>query len=279
MGLVDSHAHLDFEDYAGDMEGVVERARAAGVEHVVLIGLWRSPGSFGNALELAEGRPDLFSPTVGIHPHECARVPEADWEACQRLALHPRIVGVGETGLDFHYDHSPRPAQIASFRRSLAIARAAGKPVVVHVREADDACVEALRSEGLPEAGGVIHCFTGDWVRARAYLDLGLHLSVAGVVTFRSADDLREAVRRVPRDRLLVETDCPFLAPVPHRGRRNEPAWVARVAEKVAELWGIAPDEVARVTGENARRFFRIRDPVSPGVLPGSRPSPIAPGA
>ncbi len=258
MGLVDSHAHLDFEDYAGDLEGVVERARAAGVERVVLIGLWRAPGSFGNALELAQGRPDLFSPTVGIHPHECVRVPEADWEACERLARHPRVVGVGETGLDFHYDHSPRPAQIASFRRSIAIARAAGKPLVVHVREADDACLDVLRTEPLPQAGGVIHCFTGDWARASAYLDLGLHLSVAGVVTFRSAGDLREAVRRAPRDRLLVETDCPFLAPVPHRGKRNEPAWVASVADKVAELWGVAPEEAARVTGENARKLFRI---------------------
>jgi len=262
-GLVDSHAHLDFEDYAGDLEGVVERARAAGVERVVLIGLWRAPGTFGNALELAERRPDLFSPTVGIHPHECARVPEADWETCERLARDPRVVGVGETGLDFHYDHSPRPVQIASFRRSVAIARAAGKPVVIHVREADDACVEVLRSEGLPEAGGVIHCFTGDWARARAYLDLGLHLSVAGVVTFKAADDLREAVRRTPRDRLLVETDCPFLAPVPHRGQRNEPAWVARVAEKVAELWGVAPEKAARITGENARRFFRMSEGAS----------------
>ncbi len=258
MALIDSHAHLDFEDYAGDLEGVVERARTAGVERVVLIGLWRGPGSFGNALELAEGRPELFSATVGVHPHECARVPETDWQACERLARHPRIVGVGETGLDFHYDHSPRPAQIASFRRSVAIARAAGRPLVVHVREADDACLEVLRSEPLPEAGGVIHCFTGDWERARAYLDLGLHLSVAGVVTFKSAGELREAVRRVPRDRLLVETDCPFLAPVPHRGKRNEPAWVARVAEQVAGLWGVTCDEAARVTGENARRLFRL---------------------
>jgi TatD DNase family protein len=148
--------------------------------------------------------------------------------------------------------------QEGSFRRSIAIARAAGKPLVVHVREADDACAAALREEGIPEAGGVIHCFTGDWERARAYLDLGLYLSVAGVVTFKAADDLREAVRRCPRDRLLVETDCPFLAPVPFRGKRNEPAHVARVAEKVADLWGVTVEEAARTTTENARRFFRL---------------------
>jgi TatD DNase family protein len=258
MRLVDSHAHLDLEDGAVDPDGVAERARAAGVERVVLIGLWRAPGSFGDALELSRRHPDFFSATVGIHPHECARVPEADWEACGRVARDPGIVAVGETGLDFHYDRSPRAVQVASFHRSIAMARVARKPVVVHVREADGACLEALRSEGLPAEGGVIHCFTGDWSQAGAYLDLGLHLSVAGVVTFKTAEALREAVRKVPRDRLLVETDSPFLAPVPHRGKRNEPAWVARVAEKVAELWGVAPEEAARITGENAKRLFRL---------------------
>ncbi len=258
MRLVDSHAHLDFEDYHGDLDGVVGRARAAGVEHIVLVGLWRKPGDFGNALELAAARPDLFSATVGVHPHEAARVPEADWAAAERLASDPRIVAVGETGLDFHYDHSPRPAQQEAFRRSLAMAKRAAKPLVVHVREADDACVEALRAEGVPAAGGVIHCFTGGWERARAYLDLGLFLSVAGVLTFRSADDLRDAVRRIPHDRLFIETDSPFLAPIPYRGKRNEPAYVAKVAEKVAELWGTSIEEVGRITGENAKRFLRI---------------------
>ena len=256
--LVDSHAHLDFEDYRGDLDAVIERARAAGVVRVVLIGLWRGPGQFGNALELAARDPATFAATVGVHPHDCARVPEEDWAALARLARDARVVGVGETGLDFHYDHSPRPVQEASFRRSLALATAAGKPVVVHVREADDACARLLREEGVPPAGGVIHCFTGDAARARAYLDLGLYLSVAGVVTFRTAEDLREAVRLTPRDRLLVETDCPFLAPVPHRGKRNEPAFVARTAEKVAELWGVSLEEVGELTSENARRLFRL---------------------
>ncbi|MFL5261657.1 MAG: TatD family hydrolase [Anaeromyxobacteraceae bacterium] len=256
--LVDSHAHLDFEDYANDLDGVLARSRAAGVERVVLIGLWRAPGSFGNALELATRDPSSFSATIGIHPHECAKVPEEDWRAMEALAADPRIVGVGETGLDFHYDLSPRDVQEASFRRSIAAAKAAGKPVVVHVREADEACARVLREEGVPAAGGVIHCFTGDWARAKAYLDLGLYLSVAGVVTFKTAEDLRDAVRRAPRDRLLVETDCPFLAPIPHRGKRNEPAYVARTAEKVAELWGVGVDEVGDLTTANAKRFFRL---------------------
>src|SRR5918912_376724 len=216
--LVDSHAHLDFEDYAVDLDAVEAR------------------------------EPGYFSATVGIHPHECAQVPEDDWRAMEALARDPRIVAVGETGLDFHYDYSPRPVQEASFRRSVAAAKAAGKPLVVHVREADEACARVLAEEGLPGAGGVIHCFTGDWPRAKAYLDLGLHLSITGVVTFKTADDLRDAVRRAPRDRVLVETDCPFLAPIPYRGKRNEPAYVARTAEKVAELWGVSVEEVGEVT-------------------------------
>jgi TatD DNase family protein len=256
--LVDSHAHLDFEEYQADLPAVVERARAAGVGRVVCIGLWRGPGSFGNALELASREPGFFSATAGVHPHECARVPEEDWAELSRLARDPRVVGVGETGLDFHYDHSPRPAQIASFRRSLAIARDAGKPVVVHVREADGPCAELLAAEGVPAAGGVIHCFTGDAAAARRYLDMGLYLSVAGVITFRTAGALREAVRVVPRDRLLIETDCPFLAPVPHRGKRNEPAWVRQTADKVAEVWGTGPDQVGEITTANARRLFRL---------------------
>jgi TatD DNase family protein len=258
VGLVDSHAHLDSEDYDADLDAVVARARAAGLERVVCIGLWRAPGSFGNALSLSASEPAFFSATAGVHPHECARVPEEDWRRLEELSCDPRIVGIGETGLDFHYDHSPRPVQEASFRRSLAMARNCEKPVVVHVREADEACLRILREEGVPSAGGVIHCFTGDAKAARAYLDLGLFISVAGVVTFKAAEAIREAVKIVPRDRLLVETDCPFLAPVPHRGKRNEPAFVAETARKVAELWGTSPEDVARVTTENVKRLFRI---------------------
>ena len=261
MALIDSHAHLDLEDFAKDLDGVVARARAAGLERVVCVGLWRAPGSFGNALELAARDPGFFSATIGIHPHECAKVPEEDWARHDALARDPRVVAVGETGLDFHYDHSPRPAQEAAFRRSLAAARAAGKPVVVHVREADAVCARVLREEGVPERGGVIHCFTGDAAAARAYLDLGLFISVAGVVTFKTAEAIREAVQIVPRDRLLVETDCPFLAPIPHRGKRNEPAWVVETARKVAEVWGIPLDEVGRATTENARRLFHFPAP------------------
>jgi TatD DNase family protein len=256
MGLIDAHAHLD--GYGDDLEGVVSRARAAGLERIVCVGLWIGPGDFGNALDLATRDPSFFSATIGIHPHDCVRVPEADWREAERLSRDARVVAIGETGLDFHYDHSPRPEQEAAFRRSLRTASACGKPVVVHVREADEACARVLREEGVPAAGGVIHCFTGDAAAARVYLDLGLHVSVAGVVTFKTAEPIREAVRIVPRDRLLVETDAPYLAPIPYRGRRNEPAHVVKTAEKVAELWGASLAEVAEATAANARRLFRI---------------------
>ncbi|GAO03427.1 TatD family hydrolase [Anaeromyxobacter sp. PSR-1] len=256
--LIDSHAHLDLDDYRGDLDAVIARSREAGLARVVCVGLWRGPGDFGNALALADRDPGFFAATIGIHPHEAARVPEEDWGRHEALARDPRVAAVGETGLDFHYDHSPRDVQEAAFRRSLRTARAAGKPVVIHVREADAACLRVLREEGVPEAGGVIHCFTGDAPAARAYLDLGLYVSVAGIVTFKTAEPIREAVRIVPRDRLLVETDSPFLAPIPFRGKRNEPAHVVETARRVAELWGAPLEEVAARTAENTRRLFRL---------------------
>ncbi|HTP29856.1 MAG TPA: TatD family hydrolase [Anaeromyxobacteraceae bacterium] len=256
--FIDSHAHLDFEDYEGDLAGVLARARSGGVDRIVLIGLWRAAGHFGRALELVSSEPEYFAATVGIHPHDCARVPEEDWRALQALSQDPRVIGVGETGLDFHYDHSPRSVQEASFRRSIGIAKSAQKPIVVHVREADEACARVLAEEGVPSSGGVIHCFTGDWTSAKRYLDLGLHLSVAGVVTFKSAEELRAVVKGVPRDRLLVETDSPYLAPIPYRGKRNEPAYVAQTVAKVAELWGLPLKKTADITAENARRLFRL---------------------
>ncbi|MGC3998746.1 MAG: TatD family hydrolase [Anaeromyxobacter sp.] len=258
MTLIDSHAHLDGEDYEGDLQAVIDRARAAGLSRVVLVGLWRKPGDFGNALALATRDPGFFAATVGVHPHDCARVPEEDWAACEVMARDPRVVAVGEAGLDFHYDLSPRDVQEQAFRRSIRLAHAAGKPLVVHVREADEVCARVLREEGVPPAGAVIHCFTGDVAAARAFLELGLLISVAGIVTFKTAGAIRDAVAIVPRDRLLVETDSPYLAPIPHRGKRNEPAHVVETARKVAEVWGTTLEEVARVTSENTRRFFRL---------------------
>lgn len=260
MRLVDSHAHLDFEDYGSDRADVLARARAAGLVHIVNVGLWREgkgAEAASAAVRLAEELPAMISAAVGIHPHDVARATEADWARIGELARHPRVVAVGETGLDYHYDHSPREAQQEAFRRSIALAREVKKPVIVHLREADDDCARILAEER-PAHGGVIHCFTGGPARARAYLDLGFVLSVAGVVTFRNADDLRAAVRIVPRDRLMVETDCPYLTPVPHRGKRNEPAYVALVAKQVAAQWGLPEDEVGEATTQTARRLFSL---------------------
>jgi TatD DNase family protein len=264
--LLDSHAHLDSPELAGDLYGVMARARLAGVARVVAVGLWRQDGDFGNALELATRWPSFFSATAGIHPHECARVGEADWTRAAELAADPRVVGVGETGLDFHYDLSPRDVQEACFRRSIRLAHRVAKPLVIHVREAEEVCLRVLREEGLPGAGGVIHCFTGDARAARDYLDLGLHVSVAGIVTFKTAGPIREAVRLVPDGRLLVETDSPFLAPVPFRGKRNEPAHVRLVAEMVAEVRGQPVEQVAAFTTANARRLFRLPPPPPAGA-------------
>jgi TatD DNase family protein len=256
--LIDSHAHLDFEDFEQDLDSVIARAKGAGLERIICVGLWRAPGTFGNALALAEREPSFFTATVGVHPHEASQVPEDDWALLAQLARDPRVAAIGEMGLDFHYDRSPRPVQEQAFRRSLRLARDVAKPIVIHVREADEPCLRCLREEGIPAEGGVVHCFTGDAVAARAYLDLGLHISVSGIVTFKAAEAIRDAVRITPRDRLLVETDSPFLAPIPYRGKRNEPAYVAHVAAKVAEVWGATPDEVARVTTENVKRLFRL---------------------
>lgn len=257
MGLIDAHAHLDRDRY-DDLEEVVARAKAAGLERIVCVGVFRGPGDFGDAVLLAQREPGFFSATIGFHPHEAKGVRPADWAEATRLSKDPAVVAIGEVGLDFHYDLSPRDVQEAVFRKSIRLAHEAGKPLVVHTREADQETVRILREERLPAAGGVIHCFTSDSKAARAYLDLGLSISVAGIITFKNAEGIREAIRLVPRERLLVETDCPYLAPAPHRGKRNEPAFVVHTAAKVAEVWGSPIEEVARTTTDNARRFFRV---------------------
>lgn len=254
--LVDSHAHLDFEDYGGDRDEVIARALAAGVRRIVAVGIWRKSGDFGNAHALAAARPDVFRATAGVHPHDCARVPEADWRRLEELARDPATAAIGEIGLDYHYDHSPREDQRRWFRRQIELAKAVGKPVVIHTREADED-TEAILRETRPERG-VIHCFTGGTDAVRAYLGLGFFVSVAGVVTFPKAEALREAIRLVPLHRLLVETDSPFLAPVPFRGKRNEPAHVRRVAEEVARVKGVSLAELASQTTANARELFGL---------------------
>jgi TatD DNase family protein len=258
--LCDSHAHLDGSEFAEDRDQVIARARAAGVERMLLIGLWRKPGDFGNSLQIQESHPGLFGVTFGVHPHDCAQVPPEDWERLSELAAGTTVNAVGETGLDYHYDHSPRDVQRHSFERQLALAAELGKPVSVHLREAQADSLAILTASGIGRGpGGVIHCFSGDANVADRYLDLGLYLSISGIVTFRNATTLQDAVRHIPLDRLLIETDAPFLAPIPFRGKRNEPAHVKLVAEKIAELKGIPADEVAATTTRNAERLFQLR--------------------
>ncbi len=259
MRLVDSHCHIDGPEYDADRGDVVARAKAGGLAKAVIVGLWRGPGDFGWALEVAAAEPGWAFPTVGVHPHDCARVGADDWALLEALAARPDVVAVGETGLDYHYDHSPRPAQRASFERQLDLARRLGKPVTVHLREAQQDCLAILTAARAGEGpGGVVHCFSGIRAEAEAYLALGLHLSIAGIVTFKTAGALREAAAAVPLDRLLVETDSPFLTPVPHRGKRNEPAHVALVVREIARVKRLPPEEVAAATAANAERLFRL---------------------
>lgn len=255
MRLVDSHCHLERADFA-DVTPLIERARATGLVHAVVVGQFQGPGDWGNALEMAAAFPDFLSPTMGIHPHEAARATEEDFATLERTCSRPEVRAVGEAGLDYYYDRSPRDVQAQVFRRQCALARKLDKPLVVHVRDAHDECAGILREEGIRR--GVIHCFTGDTDAARRYLDLGFLLSLSGVVTYKKTEALQDAVRFAPLERLMVETDSPYLAPVPHRGKKNEPAHVIETARKVAELKGVSLDEVAAVTTSNASGLFSL---------------------
>ena len=251
--LIDSHAHLD--EYE-DRDAVVARAREAGLVHVVVVGQWPMAKARA-AVALAKGDRTFFSPTAGIHPHDAAQANEADFAELQALCGDPDVVAVGECGLDFHYDRSPRDAQREVFVRQLRLAKDLRKPAVVHTREADVETAEILARELGPD-GGVIHCFTSDWTAAQRYLALGMYLSFSGVITFRNADAVREAALKAPLNRILVETDCPFLTPVPHRGKRNEPAYVALTAALLAELRGLTLAEVEQATVANSRTALRL---------------------
>jgi TatD DNase family protein len=258
--LIDSHAHLDFADYGPELPEVVARAREAGVVHVVLIGQFREEGGIAaarEALALSQSDPTFFSATAGIHPHDAAQATDADLAVLEDICADPDIVAVGECGLDYHYDRSPREVQREQFARQVRLAKTLRKPVVVHTREADEDTAAILERELGPD-GGVVHCFTGDWTAAQRYLALGLHISVSGVLTFKAAETLRDAAARIPLERLLVETDCPFLAPVPYRGKRNEPAYVVRTAACLAGLRGVPLADVERATTANARRALRL---------------------
>ncbi|KAA5607252.1 TatD family deoxyribonuclease [Roseospira marina] len=252
--LVDSHCHLDFPDLAEDLDEVVARAHRAGIGHMVTI--CTHVTRFERVLATAR-RFDTVDCTVGIHPHEAGTEPETSAETLVAMADDPKVIGFGETGLDFFYEHSPRAAQERSFREHIRAARVADLPVVVHTREADDDTVRILQDEARAGAfPGLIHCFSSGLDLAEKALELGFMISISGIVTFKKAEALRETVRAVPLDRLLVETDAPYLAPVPKRGKRNEPAFTALTAAVVAEVKGVTPDELATATTDNFYRLF-----------------------
>ena len=251
--LVDSHCHLDFKDFADELDDVVERARARGVGRMLTISthLDRFPG----VRDIAERYDDIYC-SVGVHPHEAEHHEGLAKERLIELSQHDKVVAIGETGLDYFYEHSPRDAQRDCFRAHIQAARDTGLPVIVHTRDADEDTLEILADE--MEQGaftGLIHCFSSSLELAQKSVEMGLLISISGIVTFKKAEELREAVRELPLSSLLVETDAPYLAPMPHRGKRNEPAYVADTAAKVAEIKGVDIDELNAVTGDN---FFRL---------------------
>jgi TatD DNase family protein len=256
MRLFDTHAHLHFPDFADDLDAVLERAHEAGVRGTVTIGTDRETNQA--VVELARRLPDVWA-TVGIHPHDAGDAVEADFAEMEKLARsEAKVVGFGEMGLDFFRNLSPPEAQREVFRRQISMARELGKPVVIHCRDAHDETLAILAEERAREIGGVMHCFSGDVEIARRCLDLGLFISLAGPVTYKNARSLPEVARFVPEDRLVVETDCPYLPPTPHRGKRNEPAYVALTAAFVAELRGVAPESLGAVVTANAATLFGI---------------------
>ncbi len=255
--LVDSHCHLDAHYLPQGPEEVLARARAAGVTGFVCVGVGSDLGPMQHAVDLARRRDDVLA-VVGIHPHEASSFNESLLAQVVDLARHPQVIAVGEIGLDYHYDFSPRPQQQAVFRRLVQAARALRKPVVIHTREARDDTLRILREEGAREVGGVFHCFSEDAAFARTALDLGFDISFSGIVTFPKATDLHEVARMVPADRYLVETDSPYLAPVPHRGRKCEPAYVVHTARRLAELRGVTLEQVAQESTSTFRRRFGV---------------------
>lgn len=251
--LIDSHCHLDFDVFDDDRAAAIARARAAGVGGMVTICTHLS--RFDDIRAIAQENDGIWC-SAGVHPHQVAEEGVAPTERLVALAALPEVVGIGETGLDYYYDYSPRNDQRANFRNHIAAARATGLPVIVHARDADDDAAEILREEaGKGAFPGVMHCFSSGRALAEAALALGLYISFSGIVTFRNADELRDIARDVPTDRILVETDSPFLAPIPNRGKRNEPAFVAHTAATIAELRDMGGAAFAETTTEN---FFRL---------------------
>src|SRR5271166_1987424 len=264
--FVDSHAHLEMEQFDADRAAVLERAEVAGIETILAIGSGTGPGSLDCAVQLAEQHEFIYV-TIGIHPHEAKLASDADFGEMAQLAKRPKVIAWGEIGLDYFYDHSPRDVQQQVFLKQLQLARAANLPIVIHCRPSDqsenawDDCLDLLREHWAQSGlGCILHCFTGSWAHATRALDMGFMISFAGNVTFPKGQQIREAAKQVPLDRMLIETDSPFLAPVPNRGKRNEPSFVKEVARQVGELRGLSTEEIGVQTAKNFYRFFSLHE-------------------
>jgi TatD DNase family protein len=270
VALVDSHAHLDSPRYDADRDELLQRAWQQGVRTVLSIGIGDGPDTMQQALELSRsyaGRPAVprILATAGIHPHEAQLADKAALEKLDGLLADPDVLAAGEIGLDYYYDHSPREQQKEAFAQQMEIAAAHRRPIIIHCRPSDgstnawDDTLAMIEANWMPTTlGGILHCFTGDWEHARRAMDCGFLISFAGNVTFPRAEKIREVAARVPLDRMLIETDAPFLAPLPYRGKRNEPAWVSLVADRLGEVCGVSAEQVASSTANNFFRFFGV---------------------
>jgi len=252
--LIDSHCHLDSDQFDADRDAVIQRALDAGVTKMVAIGTGDGPPDLEAGVRLAD-RYDCFRATVAVHPHDASKATPEVFKRLAELSLHPKVVAIGEMGLDYHYDYSPRDVQRSVFIEQMHIAAGARKPIVIHTREAWDDTIAVIREHWDTSIGGIMHCFSGGPKEAGEALALGFYLSFGGIVTFPKALDIQEAARMAPADRMLVETDAPYLAPVPKRGKRNEPAYVVETARKLAALRGVTEEEIAAATTENFQRL------------------------
>jgi TatD DNase family protein len=264
--FVDSHAHLDGKQFDSDRDAVIARAIEAGVRTMVAIGNGDGPPTLDAGIQLADKYSFMYA-TIGIHPHEARLADEVAYQTMEQLARHPKVIAWGEIGLDYHYDHSPRETQKLVFARQMELAAAAKLPIVIHCRPSDgsdnawDDCLGMIEAQWAPHGlGGILHCFTGNWAQAKRALDMGFMISFAGNVTFPKAQQIRDAALEVPLERMLIETDCPYLAPVPHRGKRNEPVFVKETARKLGELRGLAMEEVGERTSRNFYNFFKLAE-------------------
>ncbi|SFQ21078.1 TatD family hydrolase [Salibacterium halotolerans] len=253
--LFDTHVHLNIDDFQDDLQETIDRAKEAGVEKMNVVGFDHE--TIKKAMELIDTYDFLYA-SIGWHPVDAVDMTDEDLEWIEELSAHPKVVAIGETGLDYHWDKSPADVQKEAFRKQIALAKKVNLPLVIHDREAHQDIVDILKEENAAETGGIMHCFGGDLEIARQALDMDFHISFGGPVTFKNAQLPKDVAKEIPMDRLLVETDCPFLAPHPNRGKRNEPAYVKLVAEKIAELKEMPLDELAEKTTKNAEKLFRI---------------------